>query len=125
MLTIKFVDGELVENVDWKSLPMNRVIRYMDYKVGDKSIRLMGYERYLRLKEIVQGVNVSFAGVSKIFLVGQNGVMCDKVTIDMVNQKIKKEQVPFEKIYNDTPIEDSFWRPGQSLENPSVRIIEE
>jgi hypothetical protein len=121
MLSIKFVSGELVTNVDWNSLP-NEPIRYMDYKVSGKTIRLMGYERYLRLKEMVQGVNVALTGVSKVILIGQTGMMCDKVVIDMINGSVAKEQVPFDLIYNGQPIDDKFWKPGQVLDNPNVYI---
>lgn len=121
MLSIKFVDGELVKNVDWNTLP-NKVIRWMDYKLGNQTIRLMGYERYLRLKEIVYGVNVSFNCISKIILIGQNGIMCDKITIDLINNKVTKEQVSFETVYNDKPIDDKFWKAGQILENANVFI---
>lgn len=122
MLSIKFVSGELVSSVDWNSLPTNDVIRYMDYKVGGQTIRLMGYERYLRLKEMVQGVNVSFRGVSKVILVGQKGMMCDKVMIDMINHKVTKEQVSFDEVYNGKAIDDKFWRPGQILDNANIFI---
>ena len=121
MLTIKFTDGELVTNVDWNSLP-NKVIRSMNYKVGNKTIKLMGYERYLRLKEMVQGVNVSLKGMSKVILFGQNGVMCDKVTIDYIKNTCSKEQVLFTEAYNGKPIDDKFWKAGQILENPNVYI---
>jgi hypothetical protein len=121
MLTIKFTDGELVTNVDWNSLP-NKPIRYMDYKVGNQTIRMMGYERYLRLKEMVQGVNVALKGVSKVILVGQNGMMCTKVTLDMMNNTCKKEELPFQEVYNGQPIDDKFWRAGQILDNPNIYI---
>jgi hypothetical protein len=122
MLTIKLVSGELIQNVDWNSIPSNEVIRYMDYKVGGQTIRLMGYERYLRLKEMVQGVNVALKGVSKVILVGQNGMMCDKVVVDMINNKVTKEQVCFDEVYNNQPINDKFWRAGQILDNSNVFI---
>lgn len=121
MLTIKFVDGELVQNVDWNSLP-NKVIRYMDYKIGNQTVRLMGYERYLRLKEIVQGLNVALKGVSKVILVGQNGVMCDRVIIDMLNNKVTKDEIAFDAVYNNQIIDDKFWKAGQILDNPNVFI---
>jgi hypothetical protein len=122
MLSVKFVSGELASNVDWNSIPSNGVIRYMDFKMGSKTIRLMGYERYLRLKEMVQGVNVALKGVSKVILVGQSGTMCDKVVIDLINGSIAKEQVSFDEIYNGKGIDDKFWRAGQILENPNVYI---
>jgi hypothetical protein len=122
MLTVKLTTGELIQHVDWKVLPKNVVIRYMEFKIGDKSIRLMGYERYTRLKEIVQGVGTSLQGISKIILVGQNGVMCDKITLDMITKKINKEQVLFTEIYNGKPINESYWRPGQVSDNPNVFV---
>lgn len=122
MLSIKFSSGELVTNVDWNSLPSNEVIRYLDYKIGNQTIRLMGYERYLRLKEMVQGVNVSFKGVSKVILVGQNGMMCDKVVVDVINSVVKKESVSSDAVYNGQSIDDRFWRAGQILDVANVFI---
>jgi hypothetical protein len=124
MLSIKFTDGEIIKepNLDWASIPSSKIIRYMDYKIGKQTIRLMGYERYLRLKEIVQGVNVTLKGVSQVILVGQNGIMCDKVIIDVINGKVTKEHVFCDKLYNNQPIEDIFWRGGQILENPNIYI---
>jgi hypothetical protein len=121
MLTIKFTDGELVTNVDWNSLP-NKPIRYMDYKVGGQTIRLMGYERYLRLKEMVQGLNSSFKGMSKVILYGQTGAMCDRVTLDLIKNTCSKEQVLFTEAYNGKPVEDRFWKQGEILDNPNVFI---
>jgi len=120
MLTIKLVSGELIENADWQSIPSNEIIRYMDYKIGNQTIRLMGYERYLRLKEMVQGVNINLKGMSKVILIGQSGMMCDKVTIDLINKKISKEQVPFDEVYNGKPIDDKFWKNGQIHDNPNI-----
>jgi hypothetical protein len=124
MLSIKFTDGTLLKepDLDWNSIPNNVVIRYLDYKIGNQTIRLMGYERYLRLKEMVQGVNVTLKGVSKVILVGQNGGMCDKVTVDIINGKVTKEHIPLDVIYNEGSIADNFWKAGQILENPNVYI---
>lgn len=122
MLSIKLVNGELIQNVDWNSIPSNEVIRYLDYKIGNQTIRLMGYERYLRLKEMVQGVNVSFKGVSKVILVGQNGMMCDKVVVDVINSVVKKESVSSDAVYNGQSIDDRFWRAGQILDVANVFI---
>lgn len=123
MLSIKFTDGEMIQepNLDWNSLP-NKVIRYIDYKISNKTIRLMGYGKYLRLKEMAQGVNIKLTGIIKIILVGQIADMCDKVTIDLINKKISKEQISFDKIYNNRPIDDKFWRTGQASNNPNVFI---
>jgi hypothetical protein len=124
MLSIKFTDGTLLKepDLDWNSIPNNVVIRYLDYKIGNQTIRLMGYERYLRLKEMVQGVNVTLKGVSKVILVGQNGIMCDKVIVDIINGKVTKEHVPFDVVYNEGGIDDRFWKAGQILENHNVYI---
>jgi hypothetical protein len=121
MLTIKFTDGELVTNVDWNSLP-NKSIRYMDYKVKNTTIRFMGYDKYLRLKEMVRGVNQNFETMSKVILVGQEGETCTKVTLDLLNATCKKEKVPFQELYNGKPIADNFWRIGERMDAPNVFI---
>jgi hypothetical protein len=125
MLSIKFTSGELVKDVDWNSLPTNQVIRYMDYKFGNKTIRLMGYASYLRLKEHVEGVNVSFKGLSKIILVGQNGAVCDKVIIDLINKTIKKDICLTTEVYNNQPIDSKYWRQGEVLDKPNIYIKED
>jgi hypothetical protein len=122
MLSIKFTDGTLIKepDLDWNSIPNNVVIRYMDYKIGNKTIRLMGYERYLRLKEMAKGLNVPINGISKIVLVGATGVMCDKVTIDFINNKITKKYVSIDEVYNNQSIADNLWKAGQILDNPNI-----
>jgi hypothetical protein len=121
MLTIKFVDGELVQNVGWNSLP-NKVIRYMDYKIGNQTIRFMGFERYLALKEMVYGLNVKIDRASKMILVGQTDVMCTKLTLDLINFTCKKEEVPFQELYNGQSIADNLWKSGEILDSPNVFI---
>ena len=121
MLTVKFTDGELVQNVGWNSLP-NKVIRYMDYKVGNQTVRFMGFERYLALKEMVYGVNVKIDKVSKMILVGQNGGICTKLSLDLINGLCKKEEVLFQELYNGKPIADNLWKPGQIMDNANVFI---
>ena len=82
----------------------------------------MGYERYLRLKEMVYGVNVKIDRISKIILVGQRGEVCTRITLDLINGTCKKEDVIFEEVYNGKPIEDKFWKLGEILEYPNVFI---
>jgi hypothetical protein len=121
MLSIKLVDGTLINNVDWNSLP-ETPIKYMDYKIGNQTIRLMGFERYLRLKEMVYGVNIKLKGMSKVILVGQTGVICTRVTIDLINKKCCKDEVLFSEVYNGKSVADKHWKAGQILDNPSVFI---
>ena len=49
-------------------------------------------------------------------------MMCDKVVVDMINQKITKEQVSFDTVYNGQAIDDKFWKLGQVLDNPNIYI---
>jgi len=122
MLSIKYITGDLIQepNLDWNSLP-NKPIKYMDYKIGNQTIRLMGYEKYLRLKEMVQGVNVTLKGIGKIILIGYKGELCDKITLDLINKTCKKEELPFQEVYNGKEINNKFWKSGQ-LDNPNVYI---
>lgn len=124
MLSIKFTDGEIIKepNLDWASIPTNKTIQYMEYTLGKQTIRLLGYSKYLRLKELMEGVNVNLNGISKLIFAGQKGILCDKITIDLVNRKVTKTEVEIEKIYNDKPIADTLWKFGQILENPNVYI---
>jgi hypothetical protein len=121
MLSLKYTDGELIKNVDWNTLP-NKTIRYMDFKVGNQTIRFMGYQRYLRLKEMVYGVNNGLRGMSKVILVGDKGVSCTKVTIDMLNKKITKEEVLSIEVYNGQTIDNKFWKIGEKNDAPNVYI---
>jgi hypothetical protein len=124
MLSVKLIDGTLIKEpeLSWNSIPTNEVIRYIDFKISGQTIRLMGYERYLRLKEMVQGVNVTLKRVSKVILVGQIGMMCDRVVIDMINSKISKENVSFDVVYNGQAIDNKYWRAGEISDNPNVFI---
>jgi hypothetical protein len=94
----------------------------MDYKVKNTTIRFMGYDKYLRLKEMVRGVNQNFETMSKVILVGKSGDECTKVTLDLLNATCKKEKVPFQELYNGQPIADNFWRIGEVMDAPNVFI---
>jgi hypothetical protein len=123
MLSIKFVSGELVTNVDWNSLPNNEVIRYMDYKVGNQTIRLMGYDSYLRLKRMAHGVNIKTQPLKDIVLLGKTGEVYSRVTIDLwFNKCERKDDLRYEDLKTDEKVEDRFWKAGQILENPNVFI---
>jgi hypothetical protein len=123
MLTIKYTDGELIQNVDWNSLP-NKPIKYMAYTIGKKTIKLIGYEKYLRLKEMVYGLNSPIKGIGKIILVGRVGDRCTKITVDLINQVANKEKSLASEIYNGKEIAESFWKAGQLLDNPEIYVSE-
>jgi len=126
MLSVKLTNGELISepNLDWNNLP-NHPIQYMDYRIrsviGPKIIRLRGYERYLRIKEMAHGVNVGIQINSKIFLIGCTGNNCTKITIDLIRQKCKKEQCDISQIYK-TSIDEKYWKTGCPSSNPNVYI---
>ena len=123
MLTVKFVDGELVTNVDWNSLPNNEVIRYMDYKVGSQTIRLMGYDSYLRLKRMAYGVNIKTQPLKDVVLLGKTGNVYSRVTIDLwFNKCERKNNLRYEDLKTDEKVDKNFWRAGQILDNPNVYI---
>jgi hypothetical protein len=122
MLTIKLMDGTLLKEpeLDWNSILPTQIIRYMEYKIVDKKIRLVGYDRYLRLKEIARGINCNFQAISNVILIGQSGSMCTRVTIDLIKGVCSKAEVPFDKVYNNKPIADNYWKVGLTLDNPNV-----
>lgn len=122
MLTIKFSNGLLFKepSLNWNSLP-NTPIRYMEYTIGDNRIRFMGYDSYLRLKEMISGINIRFAGQSKVILLGRRGDVCDKLTVNLITKKISREVVDFDKAYNK-PIEEKLWKKGESLPKPDIYI---
>jgi hypothetical protein len=123
MLTIKFTDGELVQNVDWNSLPNNKVIRYMDYTIGNQTIRLMGYDYYLRLKRIAYGVNIKTSPLKDIILLGKNGEIYSRITINLWFGKCeRKDNLLYHDLNFDERVDDKFWRVGEKLNNPDIFI---
>jgi len=101
MLSVKFAGGVIKTDPDWmRLLDMSAPLLEMNYVWENLNINFSGFERYLRLKENVEGLNAPIKGVSKIILLGQMGEVCTKVTIDLINGAYKKEEnVPFENIY--------------------------
>jgi hypothetical protein len=125
MLTIKLVDGSLLKEpeLDWNSILPTQVIRHMEYKIANKRIRFVGYERYLRLKEITRGVNSNFQAISKVILIGETGGFCTQVTLDLIKNTCIKEDVSLDTVYNGKPIADKFWKAGLVEKHPNIYIV--
>jgi hypothetical protein len=125
MLSLKLEDGTLLKEpeLNWNSILPTQIIKYMEYKIVNKRIRFIGYDRYLRLKEITRGINSTFQAMSKIILVGQCGDKCTKVTLDLIKNTCLKEDVSIYEVYNNRAIEDKYWKNGENLICPNVYII--
>jgi len=120
MMEFKTIKGQIIKTDDWFSF--NETIKEMSIQINEKEwIILEGFEAYLRIKEEFQGVNTAIKGQSKIILLGKKGNKVAKITLDLIHSKISQEIVPFDKAYQNKPLNPSLWKKGL-LYHPRVYI---
>ena len=125
MLSVKFASGVIKTDPDWMGLlDIPQPLLEMSYRWENLLFTFSGFDRYLRLKENVEGLNAPIKGISKIILLGQIGEVCTKVTIDLINGAYKKEEnVPLENIY-EQPVNDDLWKRGCRRKDAECLITE-
>lgn len=118
MLSVKLVIGELLRepNLDWNTMG-NMQIHYVNFKLKNYFIRLMGFERYLKLREMTYTDDSIIPKTDKITLCGQNGEVCEKVVIDVINNT----HTHYTILMRELDIDAKYWRRGE-LDNPQVII---
>ena len=120
MMEFKTLKGMTIKTDDWFSF--NETIKEMSIQINEKEwIILEGFEAYLRIKEEFQGVNTAIKGQSKIILFGKKGNKVAKITLDLIHSEKSQEIVPFDKAYQNKPLNPSLWKKGL-LFHPGVYI---
>ena len=125
MLMIMNDKNEMVVANDWKDVP--EPITRIGYKVSPtKCIIMEGFDSYLRIKEMVKGVNCKVNGMSKVFLFGRIGDKTAVVEFNFQTGKISNYVVDRGKEYygrlqadplsfslrEQKPISKSHWKKG-------------
>ena len=110
--------GESIEVKDWNDY--NGIVSRMSCQINEKEcIVLEGFEAYLRIKEEIRGVISPVSGTSKVILYGKCKDKVVEVTLDLIHNKISQEVKPFNKAYNNKPLNSLLWKRGV-LSNPRV-----
>ena len=112
MLSIKsknFMISE--EQREFKDFP--EPIELMEYKLTERTTLVFeGFDKYIRLKENVMGVNTSLNEVTKVILMGASGKKVVTITIDTKTGEFKQELKMLGKELNDAPINPTLWKKG-------------
>lgn len=120
MLTIKFVSGEIVQNVPWLSLP-NEPIKRLKYIFNDKTIILEDYESYNHLVEKCYNLMEGNTFVRAVYLLGRKGEHIRGIKINLMDKSVIEYTAPYTQEYNGRP--STGWKLGVLDLNPSYMIV--
>jgi hypothetical protein len=109
MLSVKMMNGELIQNVPWLSLPKDPIQR-IKYVFNGKTVILEGYEAYNHLTERVYAVIGRTVNVRATYLMGLYGGNVTVVTLNRVTGEINKYETKFGEEYNGRP--STGWQSG-------------
>lgn len=137
MLTIKLINGELITNTSWNSLP-DVPIQKLKYKFNDKTIILEGYDSYNHLQEKVFGILGSEKMFMRsIYLIGKRGNESDVIIINLMENIIEGYKAKEGTEYGKVKVFDrennlvgwtggrpsTGWKKGTLLSNPHYEVI--
>jgi len=111
MLSIKFEDGELIQNVPWLSLP-NKPIKRITYDFDGKKIILEDYEEYNHLVEKVFNVLGGITQIRSVYLMGRKEGISYITRLDMLSKQIQRYKTEIDKEYSAIPCEP-LWINGR------------
>jgi len=98
MLTIKFTDGELVQNVDWNSLP-NKPISKVVVELNGHKISLSDYEEYNHLIEKSFSVIGNTIDIMRIMIMGRKDNQALVKVIDLLRDRTYEYTTEINKEY--------------------------
>jgi len=98
MLTVKFQNGEIVQNTAWLSLPPEP-IQKIKYKFGDRTIIMEGYESYNCLVERVYAIIGNAPIIRNIYLMGVYQNIVKVIVLDPIHNQIHEYEAPYGKEY--------------------------
>jgi hypothetical protein len=120
MLTIKFVDGELVQNVGWNSLPDKPIIA-ISVEIQGRKIKMRGFEEYNHLQEKAFNVIGGTTQLRAIYLMGRKNNKIKVIRLNLIDETIKECETEIGQEYNGRP--STGWKIGVLHENPQYKII--
>jgi len=95
----------------WQDFP--EPIDRMEYKISStKYIVFEGFEKYIRIKENVTGVNVKLNEVTKVILMGESFGSVAIISVDLKTGKMVQEKKKLGCEYNEKPVNPMLWKKG-------------
>ena len=119
MVTIKFLDGELIQNVSWSSLP-NKPIKRLKYNFQDKTVIMEDYEAYNHLIEKVYNVLQGTTIIRSIYLIGKIKNHAKIIILNLLDNSVHEEIRAFGEEYKGRP--STGWKNGINDSIPSFQI---
>ena len=120
MLTIKFTNGEIVQNVPWLSLP-NEPIKRLKYIFNDKTIILEDYESYNHLVERVYNFIGGSTSIRAVYLLGRKREEVQGIKLNLMDGTITEYTAPYTQEYNGRP--STGWKLGVLDLTPQYKIV--
>ena len=100
MLSVKFADGELIQNMPWLSLP-NKPIQKIALLINNQKIILQDYEEYNFLREHCYNIiGDGKSQVRAIYLMGRKENKAKVVRLNLLNGEVKELETEIGKEYN-------------------------
>jgi hypothetical protein len=120
MLTVKFTNGELVQNAAWLSLPTDPIQR-VKYDFCGKKITMEGYEEYNHLVEKIYSIIGNAPSTRYVYLMGKTQNKIEIIILDQKNNRYKRCESKIGEEYNGRP--STGWKKGSPTENPTIQIL--
>jgi len=112
MLTIKFTDGEMIQNVPWLSLP-NKRIHKIKYCFNGKKILMENYEAYNHLVEKTFNMFNGATQIRSVYLMGRKGGISQIVRLNMIDKTIQEYKTEINKEYGAVNALTDMWINGR------------
>jgi len=96
---------------EWNDFP--EPIDRMEYKISPtKCIVFEGFEKYIRIKENVTGVNIKLNKVAKVILMGQSFGSVAIISLDLKTGELAQQERKLGFEYENKPINPLLWKKG-------------
>lgn len=103
-------DCGTLHNSKWNEIP-DKPITKLVYFIGGRKITLENYEQYNHLLERTKILNKEgLERITKVILLGKKGNKIDRIIFNLIENKIKPEEVDWRKEYYDSPT--TGWKNG-------------
>lgn len=120
MLTVKFTNGEIVQDSPWLSMPPEPIQR-VKYVFQGKTVMMEGYEAYNHLVERYYALIGEGKGIRAIYLMGMSGKNVDVLSLNVITGHIKQERTLIGQEYNGRP--STGWKSGISVGIPRITLF--
>lgn len=98
MLSIKFEDGKLIQNVPWLSLP-NKPIKRITYLFNGKKYILEDYEEYNHLVEKTFNLTNGQTQIRNIYLMGRENGISHIIKLNKIDNSVIEYNTEYDEEY--------------------------